>query len=494
MSQLSPEGHLSGSPDARMRAVLLVAVLMSAAYTVQVAIDVLRPHLFYEEAHELVGWLNPPLKGSPYPSFGWYKVSFWCYVLSLPAALAMYLLGRRRGRHLAHREASAAVVLLLPYPVWMLDSLAHSFTSLLLCLPSTAYALWLIHRMQRYARLPARVLLVMAGWGAVVGGGFGGSMNQWWLDYAYNYLSPGPGHLMPLDLARLKLDVTSGSLLSAGLFEELGKGAGVALAYLLLRRHIDNIVSGIVLGAASGVGFNLTESAQYMAAHDAANASTQYFLRQSLGLMAAHVAFTAAIGAGFGIARQLKERRARRTAIVCGFAIAIAGHFANDVFFTAFSRVKDQWFSPGPTVDLLVLTPLAFLLLQGPLVLLYLVLLRRGTQDQAAALAVELRAEAATGHGAVTADEVPVLLSPPRRFYLRLRALRRHGITAYHHLGRLYDAQLRLGMTRWHRSRDEYDPHTADAPAEDALRRRIAGLKRPPAPPPPTPNPVQAAS
>ncbi|MEV5510016.1 PrsW family intramembrane metalloprotease [Streptomyces orinoci] len=489
MSQLPPQPPAS---DPRMRGVLLIAVVLSALYGLEVVIDLLRPHLPYEDFHSPVGWLNPPPKGLPYPSFGWYKVSFWCYVLSLPAALALYLTGRRGGRYLPHWQAAAAVVLLFPYPIWTLDTYSHNLTYILLCLPSTAYALWLVHRMQRYSRLPVRLLLATAGWGAVMGTGFGGSMNQWWLDYSYNYLAPGPDHLMPLDLARVRLRVTAGGLLHAGLFEELGKGAGVAIVFLLLRRHIDNIVSGIVLGAAAGLGFNLTESAQYMAAHHAADASTQYFLRQSLGLLTAHMAFTALIGAGFGVARQLPDRRSQRTAIACGFGIAMAAHFANDVFISYYSRVKEDWFSqPGPTMDLLVLTPLSFLVLQGPLVLLYLLLLRRGLRDQAEALAVELRAEAATGQGAVTAAEVPVLLRPARRFYLRLHALRHQGPDAYRRLGRLYAAQLRLGMARWHRSRDEYDPY---APDEQALRQRVLALKHQPGPAVAAGRPLQVAS
>ncbi len=192
-------------------------------------------------------------------------------------------------------------------------------------------------------------------------------------------------------------------------------------------------------------------------------ASSQYFLRQSIGMMAAHVAFTAAIGAGFGIARQLQDPAKRRLAILCGFATAIAGHFSNDVLMTYFGRVKENWFSPSSTMDMLVYTPLAFVLLQGPLVLLYLVLLRRGLRDQTAALAVELRAEAATGFGAVAPHEVAeVLMRPLRRLLLRLKALRSEGIAGWNALGRLHNTQLELGMARWHTTRGERDPNAPD--------------------------------
>ncbi|MFE4856896.1 PrsW family intramembrane metalloprotease [Streptomyces sp. NPDC056670] len=457
---------------------------MTALYASQIVIDILRPRYEGEYAHEWVGILNPLIPGMPDPGFGWYEVSFWAYLVALPVAAAIWLIGSRQARALSESAAYERTtrrwqgwvigVLLIPYPIFALDPITKNITFLLLCLPSTAYAVWLVHRMQRYARVPGWLLLTMVGWGALIGVGFGGSMIQWWFDYSGNFFFPDlSGSAIP-DVGKLLARQNAGALLFAGVFEELGKGLGVAFCYLLLRRYIDNVVSGIVLGAASGAGFNFMESATYMAQHNAAKASSEYFTRQSVGLMAGHLAFTAAIGAGFGIARQLADPAARGRAIACGFGIAMAGHFCNNAFFAFFDNHKQDWFSPGNTVDTLVLLPLAMFLFQGPLVLLYVVLVRRGNKDQAAGLAVELRAEAATGFGAVTAAEVPVLLRPGRRLYLRLRALRRDGLGAYRDLGRVYAAQLRLGAARWHRSRDECVP---TAPDEQALREQIMHLK-----------------
>ncbi len=52
----------------------------------------------------------------------------------------------------------AAGVLLTPYVYTSLDLLAANYRYTLICLPSTAYALWLLHRMQRYRRIPWRLL------------------------------------------------------------------------------------------------------------------------------------------------------------------------------------------------------------------------------------------------------------------------------------------------------------------------------------------------
>ncbi|MDG4861874.1 PrsW family glutamic-type intramembrane protease [Streptomyces sp. T-3] len=488
----SPYAPKSGAaPAGAMRNALRITLAMTALYASQVFIDMLRPRYEGEEAHAWVGILNPPLSGMPDPGFGWYKVSFWVYIGALPVAAAIWLIGSRHARTLSDPAASARStllwqgwvtgLLLAPYPIWTMDVFSRYPGYILICLPSTAYAVWLVHRMQRFARVPGWLLLSMVGWGALIGVGFGGSMIQWWMDYSNNFLLPDMLTDTIPDIGTFKARQTSGGLLFAGVFEELGKGVGVAFAYLLLRRHIHNVVSGIVLGAASGAGFNLMESAGYMGMREGAKASSEYFTRQSLGLMAGHLAFTAAIGAGFGIARKLKDPAARRRVIVCGFGIAMAGHFSNNAFFAYFGSHKHDWFSPTGTVDTLVLLPLAMLLFQGPLILLYVVLVRRGNKDQAAALAVELRAEAATGFGAVTAAEVPVLLRPGRRLFLRLRALRRDGLTGYRRLSKLYATQLRLGAARWDRARDEnvsatdaYVPPTSE---EQTLREQIIRLK-----------------
>jgi RsiW-degrading membrane proteinase PrsW (M82 family) len=471
-----------------MRTVLIITALMSAAFGVQVVIDMLRPRIPGYAGQPLIGWLG---QGDP----GWWeKASFWSFVASLPIALFICLIGWERARWIPEQarfervtrlwQASAAGVLLLPFVYNSLDLLAANYRYTLICIPAVAYALFMLHRMQRYRKMPVRLLIAMCAWGAIIGLGFGYALESWFEDYAsyfyYSVWSNGGQSAYPTYLN----DIMTGNLVVAGIFEEIGKGVGVAIVFLLLRREIDNVVSGIVLGAATGVGFNLVETVSYMGANNGQDASTQYFLRQSLGMMAAHVAFTAAIGAGFGIARQIADPNRRRLAVFCGFGVAMAGHFANDVLMTYYGRVKVNWFEPSNTADMLIYTPLAFLVLQGPLVMLYLVLLRRGLKDQAAALSIELRAEAATGFGAIEAYEIPTLLRPWRRFRLRAKALSNGGVSEWTALGRLYNTQLELGMARWHTMRGERDPH---GPGDQQLRQRIAELKyRRPRPTPTT--------
>src|SRR6266498_1122069 len=433
----------------QLRYLLLIAVTGTLLYGVQLLIDVARPMADFVEP--VVGLL-----GAAWPTQ--VKVTFWAVVSSWLLVLAGWGLAVRWYRDRSTLTVLTVVVLLLPFTFSPAFTVFGHPATLLICLPSTAFGLWLVRRMQRYRRMPLALPLAVFGWGAFVGVGFGGSMNLWVFDYAPRYLLGQGG-----DLVRIAHEVYTGTVASAGVFEELGKGAGVAVAYLLFRRHVDDVVSGIVLGASAGLGFNLVETVEYISAAQGGGAETQYWLRQSVGLMAAHTAFTAIIGAGFGVASQLRERRLRLITIGCGYLCGAGAHFANDVLLPWLNQLERTWLNPGPIVDVLVGQPLVLLILQGPLVVAYLLLLRRGLRSQVAVLADRLRAEAATGNGAVIDPEIPILLKPAARFRFKVTALRRYGPAPYRTLSRLHAAQYELAMQRGHRA--------------DELRERIHQLR-----------------
>ncbi|WP_334664729.1 PrsW family glutamic-type intramembrane protease [Streptomyces cyaneofuscatus] len=176
--------------------------------------------------------------------------------------LAAVLYGATRaGRVRVVRVCRAAIltVLLLPYAVMALDTLAGAPLTALLCLATSAVALLAVHRVQLYLRLPARLTLLAFAWGALVGSGFAIVMSMWFGWYAGGYL---------LDFERPRGSIRTLLALfalNADFFSEVGKAAGVALVLLVFRRYVDGVVSGLVLGAASGIGLNLTETVRYMA-------------------------------------------------------------------------------------------------------------------------------------------------------------------------------------------------------------------------------------
>ena len=374
-----------------------------------------------------------------------------------------------RRRHLIR----AGVLLGLAVLLWLLLIDVFVFTgsagpgvaaiSALVCLPTTAFGLFVVRRLDRNEKEPWRLVMVAFAWGAIVAT----SMVIWgeslWTAIAQQTLVPGPG-----------LDASSA--FSAGLLEELAKGVAVLLLFLIMRNEFDDVVDGIVYGAAVGLGFNFMESIAYMTNLYAIfspegvggyAAGFQWYSRQVLGLFFGHATYTALIGAGIGIARQLPNRRQKVIAIVSGFLIAIAAHFSWDAWL-AFFPIESSALG-------LVEIHLRTLIMTGPFTAAVVALLLTGIQMEARALTDQFRKEAAEGAGAILVQEIEILASPWRRLTERVRALGKGGLRAYLALARLQTAQLDLAMERWHRERQEIE---TPLEAETELRQRVIALRR----------------
>jgi protease PrsW len=374
-----------------------------------------------------------------------------------------------RRRHLIR----AGVLLGLAVLLWLLLIDVFVFTNsagptvaaicALACLPTTAFGLFVVRRLDRNEKEPWRLVLVAFAWGAIVAT----SMVIWgeslWGAIAERTLVPGPG-----------LDASNA--FSAGLLEELAKGIAVLLLFLVMRNEFDDVVDGIVYGAAVGLGFNFMESIAYMTnlyaifSPEGAGgyaAGFQWYARQVLGLFFGHATYTALIGAGIGIARQLPGRREKVIAIASGFLIAIAAHFSWDAWLA--------FFPIEASVLGLVEIHLRTLIMTGPFTAAVVALLLSGIQIEARALADQFRKEVAEGSGAILPAEVDVLSSPRRRLTERVRVLGRGGLRAYLALARLQTAQLDLAMERWHRERNEIEDPLE---AEHELRKRVIELRR----------------
>ncbi len=334
--------------------------------------------------------------------------------------------------------------------------------SALACIPSTALGLFVVRRLDRNEKEPWRLVLVVTVWGAVVSTSLVVWAESLWNTFFTGRLVPGPA-----------LSIVSA--FSAGLFEELSKGVAVLLLYLVMRDEFDDVVDGIVYGAAVGLGFNFVESVTYMTqlysifqpTHLGVSvAAGQWYQRQVLGLFFGHATYTALVGAGIGVARQLPRRQQRVLAIVCGFLAAMAAHFAWDAWA--------QFFPISQSPLALVEIHLRTLVMQGPFTAAVLLLLVMGLHREGRALLRHLQEEAATGRGAVRPADIPILVNPWRRLGARLAALARGGPAAYFRLAHLQTAQIHLAMERWHRERHEIEEPLA---AEEHLRQRVLSLR-----------------
>ena len=333
----------------------------------------------------------------------------------------------------------------------------------LVCLPTTAFGLWVVRRIDRNEKEPWRLVLVAAAWGAVVATSLVIWAESLWQLIAIRTLVPGPG-----------LDVSTA--FSAGILEELAKGSAVVLLFLVMRNEFDDVVDGIVYGAAVGLGFNFMESVSYMTNLYAIfqpegvggyAAGFQWYARQVLGLFFGHATYTAFVGAGIGIARQLPDVRRKLIAIAAGFLVAIAAHFSWDAWLTLFPIEK--------TAIGILEIHLRTLVMTGPFTAAVIALLLLGLHIESQALGDQFRKEAERGSGAIMPEEVSVLVSPWQRFRQRMRALSRGGFRAYFLLARLQTAQIDLAMERWHRERKEVD---TPLEAEEELRRKVVALRQ----------------
>ena len=391
-------------------------------------------------------------------------------------ALGTFIGVRAFGRDPAERRRHfirAGVLLGLAALLWLLLIDVFVFTDAagpgiaaicaLACLPTTAFGLFFLRAIDRNEKEPWRLVLVAAAWGAVVATSLVIWAESLWQEIAIRTLVPGPG-----------LDASMA--FSAGILEELAKGSAVVLLFLVMRNEFDDVVDGIIYGAAVGLGFNFMESLSYMTnlyaifapeGVGAYAAGFQWYARQVLGLFFGHATYTAFVGAGIGIARQMPGVRKKLIAIAAGFIVAIAAHFSWDAWLTLFPIEK----SAIGIIEIHMRT----LIMTGPFTAAVLALLLLGLQIESRALADQFRKEAALGTGAIKPEEVPILISPRLRFRQRLSALGRGGLRAYRLLSRLQTAQIDLAIERWHRERSELD---TPQEAEEELRRRVISLRQ----------------
>ncbi|MEU5083623.1 MULTISPECIES: PrsW family glutamic-type intramembrane protease [Streptomyces] len=483
-----PGGGLSPGPRHGVTNAIALALVLSAAYAAGQILFWSSPEL--TSRTRLVAFFLVP-EPTPFRVTRILVPVGWGVAAVLGLALLLIRSGSTpQGNRAAGAWADRAVracqygilgCLLLPFTAMPLADMGSGLPNLLLCLPTTLAALLLVHRLQLYRRMPGGLLLAGFGWGALVGGGFGLVMITWFQRSMPGYFISG-SWTSPKDGVR---ELYTLFPLGTAVVTELGKAAGVAVLCLLFRRHIDGLVSGVVLGAAVGLGFNLTETIHYLDHINPAHHPTQFWDRQVVGLMTAHVAFTALAGAGIGAARWLPVRSDRMVAVGGGLLAAVGGHYETDVLLMWLDGRRADWYA-NEMLGLLIGIPVMVIIASGVFVALYVLILRRGLKAQATGVARALRAEAASGHRAVTEPEIGLLLSPRRRLLLELRVWRRDGTAGLRLLLRFQQAQLDLAVQRWHRERPGADSFI---PLEEELRVKVLELKGAPVISSTTPSP-----
>ncbi|MFD0888498.1 PrsW family glutamic-type intramembrane protease, partial [Streptosporangium algeriense] len=191
------------------------------------------------------------------------------------------------------------------------------------CAASSGFVLWLLHHCQGFARLPARMPLAAFGWGALIVFGLSRVYNAMALGVIDGYLGTGtrslPGGVVVL--RGVGLQQTDMLMVHMGVVVGVVTAAGVLLLLIVFRHRVTDAVSGLVLGAAIGLGYNFTESLPVIRLYGLLSWATgatggfQYWIRQSIGLLGGHVTLCALLGAAVGLAVQTRGR-GRRVLIV----------------------------------------------------------------------------------------------------------------------------------------------------------------------------------
>lgn len=263
--------------------------------------------------------------------------------------------------------------------------------------------------------------------------------------------------------------------LSAGVTEEVLKGAGLLLLLLALRDEFDNVTDGIIYGLLIGAGFAMVENFIYFALSPSNELRFLLLGRIALGWLS-HSTFTALIGAGFGYARETAERKRKWRAPLIGLLAAIVLHtFFDFVAFTAHFVIAQAIVQPQ---QVRVLALGTILLSYGPLFAAQAIVLRiafTSLEREAAIVRAYLAPEVLAG--VAMPDEYLLVQDARLRSRAEWRFLLEYGPRTYLTARALHQTLTGLAFRHWHVAMG--DPaKTGERQPEDVYRARIARLRR----------------
>lgn len=232
--------------------------------------------------------------------------------------------------------------------------------------------------------------------------------------------------------------------LTAPFVEELLKGAGIVLLYLIVRDEVDDVMDGFVYGALCGLGFAVVEDVVYfMAAFGGTPAGVLegFYVRVLSSGLYGHVLYTGLVGMAVGLVVSRREPAPvrERLPIAAGIvALAVFGHFL----------WNSPWLTFGPTPPLTgadwLLLPLALAVKGLPLLLFVVLALHLARRREQGWFDRALAAE--IGGEGLSAEEFATLRSPARRRAAVAAMRRRAGGPAARLLTRLHREQIDLAM------------------------------------------------
>ena len=476
---------LRDDPLVRARA-LLIARIAIAVYLVELLLNLTRPHLMPDEPALSIFYHLPGSSGSFGRLLSTPELVFWIVFVGIAVGAGRQIVAAETARRRGGADDTAASdggrraitltwctlgCLLLPFGLISLTVLFEFFPYALLCLPGTVLVLVLLRAVVRFAAVSWTALLLAFAWGALIVFGLGRAYTSLAFGTVYGYLGPranGSGVSGLSDFSDGMFHTIDLLIMHLSVVNECIVAAGVVLLLTLLRHRITDTVTGLVLGAAIGLGYTFVESVLIIRIYGLVgvflgpSSGFEYWIRQSVGLLGGPVTFGALVGAGFGAAAGARRRAGL---VLASLVAAIGGAIGAEVLSGWVAGGVRDHVDVGSAFDTLVVSPFFWLLPQLPFIALAVALLVTGLRSRAPVLRDAVAAET-TADGPITEAEAPVLVSPVLRFWAVVSTWRAYGGSTALALHRLQSAQLELASWRvWQ------DPQTE---AEgDELRARV---------------------
>lgn len=232
--------------------------------------------------------------------------------------------------------------------------------------------------------------------------------------------------------------------LTAPFVEELLKGCGVVLIYLIARDEVDDVMDGFAYGAICGLGFAIVEDVVYFMAvfgGQPGDVLQGFWLRVVASGLYGHVLYTGVVGMAVGIvvSRRATEPLRHRLWVAAGLcALAASAHFLwNSPLLTLFPA------EPWSGLDYLFVV-FATAVKGLPLLAFVAIAVRLARGRERRWLRQVLVSE--IGLDGISAEELHLLESPRRRRAARGSMRRRAGARAASLLQRLQREQVNLAM------------------------------------------------
>ncbi len=296
--------------------------------------------------------------------------------------------------------------------------------------PTILYVL-LLWWLDRYEKEPLHLLLAVFLWGAVP---------AIILSIILELLFDIP--ITMLQPAQLAYDLLGASV-SAPLIEEAMKGLAILILFVTHKHEIDGPLDGLIYGAMAGLGFAAVENFFYLlGAFETGGLGgvvVLAFLRAGLfGLN--HAMYTGFTGLGIALALQVRPLWLKLGLPVVGFIMAVLAHALHNTLATFWGYV------PGDFPLLLaILVDWAGVLLLLVVAIWALLQERKHIRDYLTHQGARVQFAAA---------DLPILLSPRRRWWERTRLLLTGDVRRWWVLGRYHHALTKAGFAwaSWERA------------------------------------------